>query len=298
MSTNPAGGWAVYKHPEYVEEATFGTMPANPDLQWIGPSESWDPRAEKPPIEIRQLGSEDPRFLLEGRQNYSFTLEHFMQNKSWVSYALNPQGGCSGSIDKSVSIAMGIRMGGMCGGSVYYYKMLGCRPNSITISGRVNEAIRCRMELLARQIPTPGTSDPAGTGSWASDPGTSPFIFTSGGVNPITVGGTAVPTTEITVTVDRNLEPIYVIGSGLAEWLPPKHRSITGSMTLVWNNTNRYTDFQNYTDRTIVWTLAQSPSTVLTLTNCKFHRLDSFTIRPTEVVMERWSFTGLSATIA
>jgi hypothetical protein len=296
----PSGGWLVTRHPQYVEETVFGTFPTNPDLSWIGPSESWDPRAEKPPIEIRQLGSEDPKYLLAGRQNYSFTLEHFMQGATWIGYAINPQGTCHDSIDRSVSIAMGLKMGGACvddGAVAYYYKMLGCRPNTVTISGKVNEAIRCRMELLCRQIDTPGIVDPVGSGSWAEVPATSPFIFSSGGVNPVQVGGATAPATEISVTVNRNLEPIYVLGSGLAEWLPAKHRQITGTMTLVWNNTNRYSDFQAYTERDIVWTISSAPSVVLTLTKCKFHRLDSFTVKPTEVIMERWSFTGLTATI-
>jgi hypothetical protein len=303
MSTNPSGGWWVYKHPQYCEEATFGTFPANPnnDFSWIGPSESWDPRAEKPPIEIRQLGSEDPRFLLAGRENYSMTLEHFIQGATWIGYAINSQGSNLptgvGTIDKSVSLCMAIYKGG-AGGTPVYYQMKGCRPNSVTLSGKVNEAIKCRMELLCRQIPTPGETDPIVTagGSWATDPGTSPFIFTSGGLDAIQVGGVTVPTTEISVTVDRNLEPVYVIGSGLAEWLPAKQRSITGSMTLVWNNTNRYQDLQDYTDRTIVWKLKDG-GTTLTLTGCKFHRMDSFTVKPNEVVMEKWSFTALTAAI-
>lgn len=292
----PSGGWFVTRHPEYVEESTFGVFPTNPDLSWIGPSESWDPRSDIPPYEVRYLGSEDPHSLLRGIEAYEFTLEHFMQASTWCKYAINPQGGGAGSIDKSLSIAAGIRMGGAAG-TVYYYKMLGCRPRSLTLTGRPGEAHRCRMELVCRQIPTPGSSDPVGTGSWASDPGSPPWFFTSGGQNPITVGGATVPVTEITVTIERNPEVIYVMGSGLAAYIPPKHRSISGSFTLVWMNQNQYTDLQNYTNRTIVWTLNSSPSSVLTLTNCKLHRLDSFTVRPTEVVYERWTFTGLSASL-
>ena len=113
--SNPSGGWFVVKHPQYVEEITFGAFPVNPDLEWIGPSETWDPRSEIPPIEVRQLGSEDPAYLLRGQENYEFTLEHFMQASSWTKYFINPQGGGSGSIDKSLSIAAGIKMGGAAG---------------------------------------------------------------------------------------------------------------------------------------------------------------------------------------
>lgn len=292
----PSGGWFVTKHPQYVEEDSFGVFPTNPDLSWIGPSESWDPRSDIPPYEVRYLGSEDPYALLRGIENYEFTLEHFLQASTWAKYAINPQGGGSGSIDKSLSLAAGIRMGG-ASGTVYYYKMLGCRPRSLTITGRPGEPHRMRMELVCRQIPTPSSVNPVGTGSWASDPGTSPWFFTSGGQNPITVGGASVPVTEISVTVDRNPEVIHVMGDGLAAYIPPKHRSIKATLTLVWLNQNRYTDLQNYTNRDIVWTLNTSPNSVLTMEDCKFHRLDSFSVKSTEVTYERWSITALNATL-
>jgi hypothetical protein len=297
--SDPSGGWFVTKHPQYVEETIFGTFPTNPDLNWIGASESWDPRADIPPIIIRELGSEDPAFLLKGQENYEFSLEHFMQGSTWTKYAVNPQGGGLGSIDKSISIAAAIRMGGATvnGGTVYYYKMSGCRPRSITISGRPGEAIKCRMEMLCKQIPKPTTVDPAGSGSWASDNGVVPFIFTSGGLNPITVGGSPVPVTEITATINRNPEPIFVMGDGQANYIPPKHREITGSLTLVWNTQDRYADLQDYNARTLIWTLSSNPSSVLTLTGLKFHRLDSFTVKPTEVLYEKYSFTALAATL-
>jgi hypothetical protein len=297
MSGNdPSGGWFVAQHPHYVEEDTFGVFPTNPDLLWIGASESWDPRSDIPPIIIRELGSEDPAYLLKGQENYEFSLEHFMQGSTWTKYAVNSQGGGAGSIDKSISIAAAIKMGGAAG-TTYYYKMAGCRPRSLTISGRPGEAIKCRMELLCKSIPIPTTVDPAGSGSWAADTGVVPFIFTSAGLNPITIGGSPVPVTEITATINRNPEAIFVMGDGQANYIPPKHREITGSFTLVWLSQDRYTDLQNYTARNLVWNLSSDPSSVLTLTGCKFHRLDSFTVKPTEVIYEKYSFTGLSASL-
>lgn len=217
-----------------------------------------------------------------------------MQGATWSKYFINAQGGGAGSIDKSLSICAGIRMGGAAG-VVYYYKMLGCRPRTLTLTGRVNEAIRGRAELVCREIPVPASVDPTG---WASDPGTPPYIFSSGGVSPITVGGTSVPCTEITATIERNPETIYVMGSSLAEYIPPKQRKVSGVMTLVWNSMAHYSDMKAYTDRDVLWLLNATPSALLTMSSCKFHRLDAFTVRPTEVQMERWAFQGLSASLA
>jgi hypothetical protein len=297
--SDPSGGWFVVQHPQYVEETTFGIFPTDPEFNWIGASESWDPRSDIPPIIIRALGSEDPSHLLKGQENYEFSLEHYMQGSTWTKYAVNPQGGGLGSIDKSLSIAAAIRMGGASvnGGVVYYYKMAGCRPRSITISGRPGEAIKCRMELLCKSIPKPTQVDPKGVGHWAVDTGVTPFIFTSGGLEPVKVAGSGVPATEITVTINRNPEPIFVMGDGKANYIPPKHREITGNLTLVWNSQDRYTDLQDYVARELTWKLNESPESILTLTGLKFHRLDSFTVKATEVIYEKYSFTALNATL-
>jgi len=265
-------------------------------MSWIGAVESWDPRADITPIEVRQLGSEDVYKLLKGQEAYSIALEYFLQHSTFAKYGVNPQGGGAGSIDKSLSLAAGLKMGGAAG-TTYYYKMQGSRPRTITISGRPGEAHRVRYEIIAQLIPIPSTPNPVGTGSWASDPGTAPWIFTSGGANPVTVGGEAVPCVEISASIERNTESLYVMGQSTVAYLPPKQRAVTATMTLVWLAQSRYTDLQNFTDRNVVWTLNSSPSSVLTLSNCKFHRLDSFTVRPTEVLLERWAITGLSAAL-
>jgi hypothetical protein len=302
MSGNdPSGGWFVVRHPQYVEEAQFGVFPGNPDLQWIGAAEAWDPQVDIPPIIVRPLGSEDPAYLLKGQENYSFTLSHFMQGSTWTKYAVNPQGGGSGSIDKSISIAAAIKQGGAAG-VTYYYQMLGCRARSITISGKPGDAIKCSMELLCREIPKPSTNDPTGTGSWASDNGVVPFIFTSGGLNPISIHNhngapNPVPVTDISVTINRNPEAIITMGDGKAAYIPAKQREITGSITLVWLSQDHYTDLVDYNNKDLSWSLSTSPYSALTITGCKFHRLDSFSIKPTEVIYEKYSFTGLSASL-
>ena len=149
------------------------------------------------------------------------------------------------------------------------------------------------MDLISKHIPTPGTPDPAGTGSWAGDPGTSPWIFTSGGAGPVEVVS-AVPCVEISVTVERNLESLFVMGDSKLAYLPPKQREVTASLTLVWLSQARYTDLQNFEDRTLTWTLSEAPASAITLSNCKFHRLSSFTMRPTDTVLERYDVTALS----
>lgn len=256
----------------------------------------WDPRMDITKVPVRQLGSEDVFKIIKGTEVYDLTLEYGMQTIGLPKYGINAQGGGAGSIDKSLSILAALKLGGYAG-TQYYYNMLGCRPNRTTVSGRVNEPVTVRQEFRVMNIPTPTSSSPIGAGTWASDPGTAPIAFWSGGAAPVSIGSSSVSPIEMSVTVERNVEDIFVLGSTLAATLPPKHRDITASMSLLWLNEDRKTDMKNFTDRTVVWTLSTGVA-VLTLTNCKFHRLSSFTIKPSEVVIERWEITPLSVALA
>jgi hypothetical protein len=291
MST-PSGGWLVTNGPAYVEEATYNVFPTNPEsINWIGIVDNFDPKADLPPIAVRGLGSEDVQHLIKGIENYDLTIDYALQNTDFLKYAINAQGAGAGSIDKSLSLALGIKLGA----STYYYKFSGGRPNSVTITGKPGEAHKVSVQMLMASMGIPTTTDPKGTGAWETPVTTAPWTFTSVASNPVTVGGTGIPTSEISVTVNRNLDPIRVIGNGQIAYLPPKQREITANISLAWLDTNRYTDLQNYTARDLVWTL--NSGNTLTLSECKFHRLDSFTLKPTETIYEKYQVTALAAAL-
>jgi len=294
---DPVGGWGVVKLPQYVEEATYGTFPTNPAMQWIAPIASADLKADMQSVTIPQLGIEDLKYIIKGAEQYTFDLEYPMQNSTFAKYGVNPQGGGAGAIDKSLSLLFSAKLGGVVSGTENYVQVLGSRINSITLSSQVGQQTNAKVNLFAKSIPVPSSASPLGSGSAATDPGTNPWMFYDGGTNPVTIGAVNPDVREISVSVNRNLERVYVLGSSQQKFQPPKQRRISGSFTIVWEDTNQYTNLTSDTGVTIAWVLKSATST-LTLNNCKITREDSFKFTPTEIVYEKYSFSALTGSLS
>lgn len=292
---DPTGGWLVLRNPQYVEEVTYATFPTNPAMLWIGVLEACNPRADMQSIMEPQLGTEDLKYILKGAEVYTVELEYALQNSTFTKYATQAQGGGAGSIDKSLSLLFSARLGGIAG-TENFLQLLGSRVGSLTLSARVGELTKARCQISGKALPIPFTASPIGAGSFATDPATNPFTFYDGGTNPVTVGAANPDVREISVTFERNLERLHVLGASQQKFMPPKHRRITGTFTILWEDKDQYTNLVNDTGVTISWVLKSAVST-LTLTSCKIHRLEDFSFQPTEIVMEKFAFTALTASL-
>ena len=292
---DPTGGWLILKNPQYVEEVAYGTFPTNPTMSWIGVVGSCQPRADMQSIMVPQVGTEDLKYILKGKERFTVELEYALQNSTFAKYATQAQGGGAGTIDKSLSLLFSARLGGISG-TENYLQLLGSRVGSLTLSARVGELLRARSQISGKALPVPSASNPIGTGSFATDPALNPWAFYDGGTNPVTVGAANPDVREISVTFERNLEELSVLGQSQHKFLPPKHRRITGTFTILWEDTSQYTNLANDTGVTISWVLKSATST-LTLSNCKIHRLEDFPFQPTEIVVEKYAFTALTASL-
>ncbi len=293
---DPTGGWLVLKNPQYVEEVTYGTFPTNPAMSWIGVIGSCQPRADMQSIMVPQVGTEDLKYILKGAEVYSVELEYGLQNSTFTKYASQVQGGGAGTIDKSLSLLFSARLGGISG-TENFLQLLGSRIGSLTLSARVGELLRARCQIQGKALPVPTTSNPIGAGSFATDPALNPWAFYDGGTNPVTISAVNPDVREISVTFERNLERLHVLGQSQQKFMPPKHRRISGTFTILWEDTSQYTNLANDTGVTITWVLKSATST-LTLSNCKIHRLEDFPFQPTEVVVEKYAFTALTASLS
>src|SRR5579875_2197978 len=104
MSYSPSTGLQVAETAQYVEESTFGVLPANPAMQWIGTDMQYSDSADLGSILIRNIGFEDLRTVVKGADNYEVDLDYALQTSAFLKYLVNAQGGGSGSIDKSLSL--------------------------------------------------------------------------------------------------------------------------------------------------------------------------------------------------
>ena len=292
MSITPSGGWFVVKNPQYVEEATYGTFPSNPAMSWIGAVDNFDPKADMQSIMVPQVGAEDLKYILKGAEVYTMDLEFGLQTSTFAKYGISSQGGGAGTIDKSLSVLFSAKLNAV----ENYVQVLGSRISSFSISSQTGQLTKAKCQLQAKAIPVPSSSSPIGSGSFATDPATNPWTFYDGGANPVTIGAVNPDVREFSVTFERNLERLHVLGQSQQKFLPPKQRRITGSFMIVWEDVNQYTNLTSDTGVTITWVLKTAVST-LTLNNCKIHKLDDFKFSPTEVVYEKYGFSALAASM-
>ena len=292
MSITPSGGWFVVKNPQYVEETTYGTFPTNPAMNWIGAVDNFDPKADMQSIMVPQVGTEDLRYILKGAEVYTMDLEFGLQTSTFAKYGIGSQGGGAGTIDKSLSVLFSAKLNTV----ENYVQVLGSRIGSFTISSQTGQLTKAKCQLQAKAIPLPSSVSPIGSGSFATDPASNPWTFYDGGANPVTIGAVNPDVREFSVTFERNLERLHVLGQSQQKFLPPKQRRITGSFTIVWEDVNQYTNLTSDTGVTITWVLKTATST-LTLSGCKLHKLDDFKFSPTEVVYEKYGFSALTASM-
>ena len=292
MSITPSGGWFVVKNPQYVEEATYGTFPTNPIMNWIGAVDNFDPKADMQSIMVPQVGTEDLKYILKGAEVYTIDLEFGLQTSTFSKYGISSQGGGAGTIDKSLSLLFSAKLNTV----ENFVEILGARIGSFTLTAQTGQLTKAKCQVQAKAIPVPFTVSPIGTGSFATDPATNPWTFYDGGANPVTIGAVNPDVREISVTFERNLERLHVLGQSQQKFLPPRQRRITGSFTIVWEDINQYTNLTSDTGVTITWVLKTATST-LTLSGCKVHKLDDFKFSPTEIVYEKYGFSALTASM-
>src|SRR5256712_214709 len=292
MSITPSGGWFVVKNPQYVEEATYGALPTNPTMNWIGAVDNFDPKADMQSIMVPQVGTEDLKYILKGAEVYTMDLEFGLQTSTFAKYGISSQGSGAGTIDKSLSVLFSAKLNTV----ENFVQILGSRIGSFTISSQTGQLTKAKCQVQAKAIPAPSTTNPIGTGTFATDPATNPWTFYDGGTNPITIGAVNPDVREFSVTFERNLERLHVLGQSQQKFLPPKQRRITGNFTIVWEDVNQYTNLTADTGVTITWVLKTATST-LTLSGCKIHKLDDFKFSPTEIVYEKYGFSALTASI-
>ncbi|MHB1868415.1 MAG: phage tail tube protein [Nitrososphaerales archaeon] len=293
MSYTPTLGLQVAETAQYAEESTFGTFPTNPALAWVGSDMQYSDSADMGSIKIRNLGSEDLKYVLKGADNYDLTLDYAIQTSAFAKYLVNSQGSGSGSIDKSLAILIAPKINGVA----QYLAALGCRPDSGSIKWQLGKELRANVKMFAQSIQAYNVGPPSsfGSGSFAADPGTNPWVFTDPGSSGITIGGTAFDINDLTISFNRNLERVRAIGQSTAKYIVPSVRDITFDVTILLEATSNYSALLNGTSQTIVAPLKSGTST-LTLSNAFFVKQGK-SIQCKNILMEKYSGAAESAVL-
>ena len=288
------GGYHIVKPPQYVEEYVYSTIPAAASMSWIGIVDGFSPTADMKPIEFRKVGSEDLTAQVKGPEEYTVAIDYSIQNTNFLKYGMQAQGGGTQTPDNSLTLLTSLRLNNV----ENYILALGSRVHSIKVTGKVGEGHKVSAEIYSAEI-TSASTGLGVTPVYTSDPGTTPWVFSDGGTAPVQVGALAaigLPATEIDVTVTRNLERIWTLGGTKVQYLPAKHREIKGSFTLVWTSSDPYVDLKDFNTQSMRWIMKSSSS--IELGNVNYTKLDSFTLKPTEVVYEKYSFTARTLSVS
>lgn len=287
----PSTGPLVVHNVEYVEEATPGTFPTNPTMLWVGSDVVYDDSSDEKAIKKGNIGSEDILYGLPGPDEYAVTLDYAPQNSTFAKYLVNSQGGGTGSIDKSLSLLISPKVNAVAN----YLEILGAKPESGSIKWSYGKETRVNVKLTSMSIPAYVTTDPTGTGSHASDPATAPYTFIDPGANGVTFNSNAYDFQDITVNFNRNTKRLGVVGQQHAKYIQPVNRAITGSFTVLLEDTAIFSDVLNLTKATFTLPL-KSTTSVLTLTNAFFEKLGK-QIKFNDVIYEKVDFSAMSASL-
>lgn len=249
--------------PQYIEEATPGTMPPSGTMSAIAPTALFSIISDKGAVPIFSLGSRDPQSIIDGFHVSGFTLRFNPQDTTFLKYAFNLAAG-AGTIQATLSFASKILVGGE-GGTTYYFTANNARIATATITAAARSPLLAEVYVIC-QNPAFSTSAPApGFGSVSSN---KPLSYYSGGTSEVTWGGTAQNITTMHCRIDNELQVIPTLGYQEYRGTLTGARDFRAVFSGVFADpTALLADFLAFTSRNLVWTLNSSPSETLTVTN-------------------------------
>ncbi len=159
--TVPIGAWLTRKELQFCEETTYGTLPASPNFTPIGYEPRLMFRLDPKMLVIPQPGNEDPETIQAGNSNeITWDITYRMTDTIFAKYGVNAQGGGSGTIDKSLTLLMSVKLSAT---TETWIILQGARPEITTISGRAGGVLEARVIGKSQTLPLPVQSDPGYT---------------------------------------------------------------------------------------------------------------------------------------
>ena len=292
--TVPIGAWLTLKELQFCEETTYGTLPAGPAFKPIG----YEPRAmfrfDPKMLVIPQPGNEDPETIQASNSNeITWDVTYRMTDTTFAKYGVNPQGGGSGTIDKSLTLLMSVQLNAT---TETWIILQGARPDITTISGRAGGILEARMIGKSQTMPVPVQLDPGFT--YATSSTAQPIQLKDGGLTPLTIAGTPYDVTSITVNVSRNLIILPQSGSHTPQIILPQNRQITGNFAICWETLGLLTILGTQTAPNMVWTLSTTLGSALTVGSTQFTKLNSLQFSNGEpAVFENYAYQATFATL-
>jgi hypothetical protein len=247
--------------PQYSKETTEGSTPTTGTFTAIAPTAYFGLTSDKGAVPIMTIGKRDPNTILEGRRISGFSLRFHPYNSTFMKYAFNLGAG-TGTIDDTLTFGAQV----VIAGTTWYFTANHCRVSSCTITGAPGSPLLADAYVVCKN-PSFDTSAPGI--SWASLSGT-PWMFYSGGTDPVSFGSNVFGCTSISVRVDNNVKPVHVVGDRDYKQVPPGGRDFSAAVSGLFRDpTKHWTDFLGFTPGTFTWTLNSSPASAFTISSAQ-----------------------------
>lgn len=218
-----------------VKEVTAGTTPATPTLIEL-PMVSFTPNSSTNVIASDQIRAHPFRDqLINGRLVHEFGMEvelagatHDMLLETFLGGSITSKALKFLDALKSLTIEEKVNTG------VFNQWTYGCFSSmSISASAQDTAPVKISLNGMARA----GTLDAASTLATATTPapGTVPYIFAGA---TATIAGNATPIASGTLNFERQVDPLMLLGSRLPREFVPGAATLTGSMTIPYDDTS------------------------------------------------------------
>lgn len=259
----------------FLEEETLSQAPASVTLSNV-PLYNTNRVAKSWEHDIRYiLGSADYFDVVKLRKQNTFTINYDLAETNFIQYGIAPPAG-TGTIAKTLTFILPMTFNG-----VQKYRVFdGCLTNTCNLEFRDYYTIE--QGFIARNISKPMTEDDlklhlgltttadlnfpaAPTDKFWSNLEPNPTTST-----PLSIDGTPVRTTGMSINVERNAMPATSTAEESYFHIEAGYRGISGTVDFYHLNDDVETLVDDWQDSTITYTLNDSPSRTCTLTGVKF----------------------------
>jgi len=254
----------------YVQEATYGVTPPNPNMVGIATAENVEPSLDPRLVKVRGVGSRDPQIVRRGLRHVDLRVEYALPSDAPINFLQYATTLNSLSIEVFYEKSSGI--------VDLLHK--GCRIDKVTVECSIEDVVKAVAEIIGQDLAV-GTSKTSGA-SYADYTGAVPFYesYVQRGLGDGS-GLTAVDrVVDWKFTVENNLKRVPVIRSTsghLLKFLQERHRILTGELTFEFENKQEYDDVVNDSEFSLKFGLGGSNSALLKY--CKWERVGT----PTKV---------------
>lgn len=275
--TTITGGWNVVNPPKFYEEAATGYASAIAAANAngvFGKSVALEVEVDPGTNQYRALGSEDVYSQIIGKVGIRGRLRFGLTNEStaFINYCNKANANASGDISRAIHVVWSQKTWET--GSTFatvYFALRGVKPNRLSVRGAAGTPLEGEVEFISHSLTfTGGATYTNFVSTFAAEPTGDPWNFEDGGVNPITLGGVIVDCTNFEWSVDRDLKPVYVLGTSTLTFLFSGNRSVSGTFTEVHRSGSSFLDTLTATAQTLSWVMKtgagtfSAASTVLT----------------------------------